>query len=95
VKIVDFVSVHTVIPALTKREKASVLEELAAGLVAKHQHLDHQKVLAVLQERERISSTAIRQLPDSVRPHIAERGTTITSAGLQFFCLMVPSKPSS
>jgi len=59
VKIIDFVSVHTVIPALTNREKASVLEELAAGLVAKHQNLDHQKVLAVLQERERISSTAI------------------------------------
>lgn len=59
VKITDFVSVHTVIPSLVKREKSPVLEELAAGLVAQHPHLDQGRVLAVLQERERISSTAI------------------------------------
>jgi len=59
VKITDFVTVHTVIPALVNREKALVLEELAAGLAAKHQNLEPQRVLAVLQERERISSTAI------------------------------------
>lgn len=58
-KITDFVTVHTVIPALVNREKPLVLEELAAGLAAKHQNLEPQKVLAVLQERERISSTAI------------------------------------
>lgn len=58
-KITDFVSVHTVIPSLVKREKNAVLEELAAELVAKHPHLEGSRVLAVLQERERISSTAI------------------------------------
>ncbi len=58
-KITDFVSVHTVIPSLVNRQKGSVLEELAAGLVAKHPDLEHGRVLAVLQERERISSTAI------------------------------------
>jgi PTS system nitrogen regulatory IIA component len=59
VKIIDFINVQSVIPALISREKSSVLTELATGLVAKHGHLDIEKVLAVLQEREQISSTAI------------------------------------
>jgi len=59
VKIIDFVSVHTIIPALVSREKDTALVELAAGLASKYDHLDQEKVLGVLQERERISSTAI------------------------------------
>ena len=58
-KIIDFVNNHSVIPDLASREKNAALDELAAGLAAKYDHLDRQKVLAVLQERERISSTAI------------------------------------
>lgn len=58
-KIIDFVSVHTVIPALVSRDKDTALVELAAGLAAKYDHLDQEKVLGVLKERERISSTAI------------------------------------
>ena len=58
-KIIDFVSDHTVIPDLVSREKDAALVELAAGLAAKYGHLDQEKVLGVLQERERISSTAI------------------------------------
>ena len=58
-KIIDFVSVHTVIPDLVSHEKDAALVELAAGLAAKYDHLDQEKVLGVLQERERISSTAI------------------------------------
>jgi len=59
VKISDFISVNSVIPALVSREKDAALAELAAGLAAKCDHLDPEKVLGVLQERERISSTAI------------------------------------
>jgi len=59
VKIIDFVSVHTVIPDLVSHEKDAALVELAAGLAAKYDHLVQEKVLRVLQERERISSTAI------------------------------------
>ncbi len=58
-KITDFLSVDTVIPALVNHDKSSVLGELADGLAAKHPNLDQKQVLAVLQERERISSTAI------------------------------------
>ena len=58
-KITDFLSVDTVIPALVNRDKGSALEELAAGLSAKHPNLEQKQVLTVLQERERISSTAI------------------------------------
>ena len=58
-KITDFLSVQTVIPALTQREKNAVLEELAGWLATNHTHLDAKRVLSVLMERERISTTAI------------------------------------
>jgi PTS system nitrogen regulatory IIA component len=59
VKITDFLSVQTVIPALAQREKNAVLEELAGWLAANHTDLDPKRVLSVLMERERISTTAI------------------------------------
>jgi PTS system nitrogen regulatory IIA component len=59
VKITDFLSVQTVIPALAQREKNAVLEELAGWLTANHNDLDPKRVLSVLMERERISTTAI------------------------------------
>ncbi len=58
-KITDFLTEEAVIPALTAREKNAVLKEMAAGLVANHPELDERKVLEVLLERERISTTAI------------------------------------
>ena len=58
-KITDFLSVQTVMPALVSRDKDAALVELAAGLAGKYDNLDRQKVLSVLQDRERISSTAI------------------------------------
>ena len=58
-KITDFLSVQTVMPALAQREKNAVLEELAGWLAANHTDLDPQRVLSVLMERERISTTAI------------------------------------
>jgi nitrogen PTS system EIIA component len=59
VKITDFLTAETVIPALTAREKNAVLKEMARGLVANHPTLDEKRVLEVLSERERISTTAI------------------------------------
>lgn len=58
-KITDFLSVQTVIPALAQQEKNAVLEELAGWLAANHPNLDAKRVLNVLMERERISTTAI------------------------------------
>ena len=58
-KITDFLSVQTVIPALAQQEKNAVLEELAEWLAANHPNLDAKRVLSVLMERERISTTAI------------------------------------
>ncbi len=58
-KITDFLSVQTVIPSLASHEKNAVLQELAEGLAAHYRNLDQQKVLEVLLERERISTTAI------------------------------------
>ncbi|HXV81764.1 MAG TPA: PTS sugar transporter subunit IIA [Candidatus Binatia bacterium] len=58
-KITDFLTVETVIPTLAAREKNAVLKEMATGLAAHYPALDGQKVLEVLLERERISTTAI------------------------------------
>jgi nitrogen PTS system EIIA component len=59
VKISDFLNVQSVMPALESREKAAAIEEMAGWLASCHRELDRQKVLGVLRERERISSTAI------------------------------------
>jgi PTS system nitrogen regulatory IIA component len=59
VKITDFLSVQTVIPALAGREKKAVLEEMANWLASQHRQLNGRRVLEVLLEREKISTTAI------------------------------------
>ena len=58
-KITDFLNIHSVIPALTSRDKTAAIEEMAGLLAACHPELDRQKVLDVFLERERISTTAI------------------------------------
>lgn len=58
-KITDFLSIQTIIPNLAHDEKSAVLQEMAEGLAANYRNLDPQKVLDVLLERERISTTAI------------------------------------
>jgi len=58
VKITDFLRRETIVPALASRDKNAALEEMAEYLGATH-HLDKSKVLKVLLERERISTTAI------------------------------------
>lgn len=57
-KITDFLNRETIVPALASRDKNAALEEMAEYLGATH-HLDKSKVLKVLLERERISTTAI------------------------------------
>ena len=57
-KITDFLNVDTIIPALASREKSAALAEMAGYLGSAH-HLDTDKVLKVLLDRERISTTAI------------------------------------
>jgi PTS system nitrogen regulatory IIA component len=58
VKITDFLSRETIVPALESRDKNAALEEMAGYLGSQH-NLDKNKVLKVLLERERISTTAI------------------------------------
>jgi PTS system nitrogen regulatory IIA component len=59
VKITDFLNVQTVIPVLESREKNAVLQEMADRLAAQHPALEGRRVLGVLLEREKISTTAI------------------------------------
>ena len=58
-KITDFLTIDTIIPALNQNEKNKVLKELANLLSASRPILDKNQVLEVLLERERISTTAI------------------------------------
>lgn len=58
-KISDFLDVQSVIPTLESRDKTAAIEEMAAWLASRHPELEKQKVLDVLRERERISTTAI------------------------------------
>lgn len=58
-KITDFLTRETVIPALAGGDKRSVLKEMAGKLSASYPALDEKKILEVLTERERISTTAI------------------------------------
>lgn len=58
-KITDFLDVDSVLPTLASRDKTSAIGEMAGLLASCHGELDRQKVLEVLLERERISTTAI------------------------------------
>ena len=58
-KITDFLTIDTIIPALNQDEKNNVLEELANLLSTGRSSLNKERVLEVLLERERISTTAI------------------------------------
>jgi len=73
VKITDFLSVQTVIPSIASQEKNAVLQELAEGLAAYYRNLDQKKVLDVLLDRERISTTAIGEgvaIPHGKLPNV-------------------------
>lgn len=58
-KITDFLTAQGVIPQLAARDKSAVLQEMAQKLAAQRESLNTDRVLQVLWERERISTTAI------------------------------------
>ncbi|NIM04183.1 MAG: PTS transporter subunit EIIA, partial [Armatimonadetes bacterium] len=58
-KITDFLSASSVIPDLKGKEKQAILKEMAEWMASVDQSLDGEKLLQVLLEREKISSTAI------------------------------------
>jgi PTS system nitrogen regulatory IIA component len=57
-KVVDFLRPEMVIPGLSGMSKSAVLAEMAAH-VARHRGLDPATLTHVLEERERLASTAI------------------------------------
>ena len=58
-KITDFLTLDRVIADLSGKQKSEVLEEMANQLADRPAGLDPAQVLRVLQDRERISTTAI------------------------------------
>jgi nitrogen PTS system EIIA component len=73
VKITDFLSPDRIVPVLSAKEKTSVLQEMAEHLCVADQMLDRQRVLQVLLEREKISTTAIGEgvaIPHGKLPNV-------------------------
>ena len=58
-RITDFLSVQSVLPALASREKKAVLREMADWLASNHEILDRDQVFQVLLKREKDCTTAI------------------------------------
>jgi len=58
-KILDILPKESIIAELQGRTKREVLEELADGILEHKPHLDRDKLLEVLFERERLGSTGI------------------------------------
>lgn len=110
-KITDFLTPRTVIASLAQHEKSAVLQELADALVAQHAISDPQRVVAVLRERERISTTAIGEgvaIPHGKLPDIdrilgvfARSATGVDFASLDgapthlFFALIAPENAAA
>ena len=58
-KITDFLDAAGVTATLASREKEAALEELSHGLASRYKFLNQKRVLEVLAQREKISTTAI------------------------------------
>ena len=72
-KITDFLTPDRVIADLTEKEKPAVLKEMAGQLADTESGLDPAQILKVLQDREKISTTAIGEgvaIPHGKLPNI-------------------------
>ena len=72
-KITDFLTLDRVIADLSRKEKSEVLEEMANQLADRPSGLDPAQILQVLQDREKISTTAIGEgvaIPHGKLPNV-------------------------
>ena len=72
-KITDFLTPDRVIAELTEKEKSAVLKEMAGQLAGSESDLDATQILKVLQDREKISTTAIGEgvaIPHGKLPNV-------------------------
>jgi len=72
-KITDFLDTSRVIPDLKGRDKNGVLKEMADWMASQDPSVDAKKLLAVLLERERVSTTAIGEgvaIPHGKMPRV-------------------------
>ncbi len=58
-KILDILAKESIIPELSGKSKKQVLEELIDALLINRPHLDRDRLMTVLLERERLGSTGI------------------------------------
>lgn len=72
-KITDFLDTSRVIPDLKGRDKNGVFKEMADWMASQDPSVDAKKLLAVLLERERVSTTAIGEgvaIPHGKMPRV-------------------------
>ena len=72
-KITDFLTPDRVIADLTEKDKSEVLKEMAGQLAETQPGLDAAQILQVLQDREKISTTAIGEgvaIPHGKLPNV-------------------------
>ena len=72
-KITDFLTPDRVIADLTEKDKDKVLKEMAGKLADSESGLDSAQILQVLQDREKISTTAIGEgvaIPHGKLPNV-------------------------
>jgi nitrogen PTS system EIIA component len=85
VKITDFLTPDRVIADLTEKEKSAVLKEMAGQLADTESGLDPAQILKVLQDREKISTTAIGEgvaIPHGKLPNV-QKVTALFARSLQ------------
>jgi len=58
-KITDILSEDEIVPALAGQSKDEVIEELAGTVAERHPEIDRERLIHALQDRERLSSTAL------------------------------------
>ena len=91
-KITDFLSVDGIIPDLASRDKQAALKELAEKFAAAHSALNSARVLEVLLNREKISTTAIGEgvaIPHGKLPDVKQVHAVFarSSSGIDFSSL--------
>ena len=58
-RLMDVLSESLIIPELKAKDKKDVLQELTATLVEREDGLDHERLVSVLMDREKLGSTGI------------------------------------
>lgn len=78
-KIINILAPNTVVPDLQSTSKAEVIEEIAESISSVHSNINRERLIEVLQEREKLCSTAVNS--GVAIPHAKMSGVTDITLG--------------